>query len=349
MTLQMTIKKMITTAFPYLLFTGLGLFSYLLLVNAVNIPEGMSESIYTIWALIFFVITFNIVGHVTIKISSWLNNQYVLNGRHRWRIALIYAGVMVAFLLLNYGLLVCAKLLIGAKSPFVFPNGGVRILITVWLVELVVLGLLLANKSMQKSLKLQQQAAILQHQNNLAKYTALQNQLNPHFLFNSLNTLIAEIEFDPKNAIGFTKNLSNVYRYVLQCQDRRLVTLGEEVEFAQAYLFLHEVRLGKCITISLDIPIDYLESSLPPLTLQLLVENIIKHNTITANRPIEIKIYVENQWLVVENSINPKKSIESSGVGLKNLSSRCLLTLGSSLEIVADENRFTVKVPLQYE
>ena len=79
---------------------------------------------------------------------------------------------------------------------------------------------------MQATLRLQQQAADLQKENNTARYTALQNQLNPHFLFNSLNTLIAEIEYDPANAVHFTKNLSNVYRYVLQCQEKPLITLG---------------------------------------------------------------------------------------------------------------------------
>ena len=109
-------------------------------------------------------------------------------------------------------------------------------LITIWLVELVVLGLLLANRSTQKALRLQQRAAVLQAENDTARYTALQSQLNPHFLFNSLNTLIAEIEYNPQNAVHFTKHLSSVYRYVLQSQDKTLVTLGEELEFIRSYL-----------------------------------------------------------------------------------------------------------------
>lgn len=165
-----------------------------------------------------------------------MNNQYALNIRSRWKIVSIYVMVMLMFLLLNYSLLVVAKLLVGASHPFTFPNGGVGLLVVVWLVELVILGLLLANRSIQNTLRLQQQAAELQEENNTARYTALQSQLNPHFLFNSLNTLIAEIEYNPGNAVVFTRNLSNVYRYVLQAQDKALVSLAEELTFMKAYL-----------------------------------------------------------------------------------------------------------------
>ena len=96
-----------------------------------------------------------------------------------------------------------------------------------------------------QTLRLRQRAAELQRENNTARYTALQQQLNPHFLFNSLNTLIAEIEYDPARAVSFTRRLSEVYRYVLQVQDRPLVTLGEELRFADAYLYLHPGAAGR--------------------------------------------------------------------------------------------------------
>ena len=157
--------------------------------------------------------------------------------------------------------------------------------ITVWLVELVILGLLLANRSMRNTLRLQQKAAALQKENNTARYTALQNQLNPHFLFNSLNTLISEIRYNPANAELFTQHLSDVYRYILQCQNQRLTTLREELDFLNSYIFLHRVRLGDCIHIDNRIPKTCMEAQLPPLTIQLLAENVIKHNVIhTGNR-----------------------------------------------------------------
>ena len=207
-----------------------------------------------------------------------------------------------------------------------------------------------SNRSIQNTLKLQQEAAELQKENNTARYAALQNQLNPHFLFNSLNTLIAEIEYNPSNAVRFTKHLSSVYRYVLQSQDKTLVPLNEELDFMKSYLFLHEVRLGNCISCECLVPDDYSDAMLPPLTLQLLVENVIKHNSITSGKPMRIHIDIENNYLIVSNPIQPKKSNDSSsGVGLNNLSNRCKLMLGEEIIVIKENNSFTVKVPLGYE
>lgn len=331
-----------------LLFSGLGVFSFVLLVNYSNLPPQVADKIYSLQSLFFFVTAFNILGYSTLRISSWMNNQYAQNISKRWKIVAVYALVMLTFLLINYGLLVVAKMLVGASKPFIFPNGGIRILIVVWLVQLVILGLLLANRSIQSALILQQKAAELQKENNTARYTALQNQLNPHFLFNSLNTLIAEIEYNPQNAVNFTKNLSSVYRYVLQCQHKTLVTLSEELEFMESYLFLQGVRIGNSITWNTRIPPGYFESMLPPLTLQLLVENVIKHNSITMSKPMEINISIENKYLIVSNLIRPRKSCESSGFGLQNLSNRCKMMLGEEITVLNEDGIFTVKVPLQY-
>lgn len=171
----------LNTILSVLLFSGLGLFSFFLLVKYSDLPASVAYVLDSTWGCLFFVFIFNISGYMTIRISSWLNNCYALNFRNRWKITAIYTAVMLMFLLLNYGLIVIAKLLAGASHPFIFPNGGVRLLIVVWLVELVILGLLLAFRSIQNLLRIQQQAAALQKENNAARYTALQNQLNPIF------------------------------------------------------------------------------------------------------------------------------------------------------------------------
>ena len=253
--------------------------------------------------------------------------------------------------MLNYGLMVTAKLLAGASYPFTFPNGGWRILITVWLVELVILGLLLANRSMRNTLRLQQKAAALQKENNTARYTALQNQLNPHFLFNSLNTLISEIRYNPANAELFTQHLSDVYRYILQCQNQRLTTLREEMDFLNSYIFLHRVRLGDCIHIDNRIPKTCMEAQLPPLTIQLLAENVIKHNVIHTGKPMTIELlYMEKEReLIVRNRIQTKKTVVTSGMGLKNLSARYMLLCNRDIVVENDRKEFTVKIPLLYE
>lgn len=333
------------------LFSGLGIFSFLLLVNYATFPGQVADEIYSVGTLGFFILAFNVLGYATLRLSSWVDNQYSLNLHRRWKLILTYIVVMGMFFLLNYGLLVAAKLLIGASHPFAFPNGGWRILITVWLVELVILGLLLANRSMRHSMKLQQEAADLQKEYNTARYTALQNQLNPHFLFNSLNTLISEIRYNPANAELFTQHLSDVYRYTLQCQNQRLTTLREELEFLNSYIFLHQVRLGDCIHVDNRIPKALMEAQIPPFTIQLLAENVIKHNVIHNGKPMTIELFcLEKEGvLVVRNRIRVKKNVMASGTGLNNLSARYKLLCNRDIVIENDQNEFTVKIPLLHD
>ncbi|MGL4293069.1 MAG: sensor histidine kinase [Bacteroidales bacterium] len=331
-----------------LLFAGLGVFSYLLLMNFTTLGD-ISNVASSVAFIAFFIFAFNVVGFSTLWLSSWINTRYPRYVGNRWKIGALYLIVALLLLSLNYGILVSAKLLAGSNRPFIFPNGGIRVLILVWLAELVIIGLLLVNRSIQDSLVLQKKTAQLQKENNEARFMALQSQLNPHFLFNSLNTLIAEIEYDPQGAVAFTKSLSYVYRYVLQCQDKRLVMLEEELEFSRSYLFLHKVRLGDCIEWDVQIPAEYLESMLPPLTLQLLVENVIKHNSITYSRPMMIRLRVENGALTVSNTLNGKSCPETSQTGLKNLSNRCKLIMNKDIRVIRKDDLFIVKVPLLYE
>lgn len=139
-----------------ILFSGLGAFSYFLLVDYTNLSPHIADALYSRGAFIYFILAFNVLGYATLRLSSWINTQYAVNMRSRWKIPVIYLAGMSLFLLLNYGLLVSAKILAGAANPFSIQPRGWWMLITIWLVELVVLGLLLANRSTQKALRLQQ-------------------------------------------------------------------------------------------------------------------------------------------------------------------------------------------------
>lgn len=327
------------------IFSLLGVIAYVFLAYSVDIPVDIRRIISYVWGYVFFIAAFNLIGFSIMKFSNWIG-IYMMQ---RWKMVLLYSCVALFLLLINYGLLVFAKIVVGITEPYIFPNGGQRILILLWLVDLIILGLLIANHWVVHSMNIQREASRLRDENNKARYMALQNQMNPHFLFNSLNTLIAEIEFDPANAVLFTRNLSDAYRYVLQCQDKSLVTLREELEFMQSYIFLHKVRLGDYISIDCQVTDDYLEARLPPLTLQLLAENVIKHNSITISKPVKITILVCDGMLVVNNSVNLKKSVDSTGTGLQNLSNRCLLMIGRKLIVIKEEKIFTVKVPMLYD
>ena len=156
-----------------------------------------------------------------------------------------------------------------------------------------------------------------------AKFDALKNQLDPHFLFNSLNVLTSLIEENPVNAQKFTTSLSKVYRYVLEQKDKELVSVDEELEFAKTYMSLLKMRFEESIIFEMPERASNPESKVVPLSLQLLLENAVKHNTVTSSNPLHIKIYEERTYLVVENNLQLKQIVnKSSGVGLSNIMQR---------------------------
>ncbi|SFE80997.1 sensor histidine kinase [Thermophagus xiamenensis] len=178
-------------------------------------------------------------------------------------------------------------------------------------------------------------------------YFALQDQLNPHFLFNNLSTLMAIIPEDQDKALRFTENFTDVYRYVLRSSRVKLISLEEELSFIKAYLDLHQERLGKGLSYSVDIEAGKDSKMLPPLSLQYLVENAIKHNVATSEQPLSIIISVKDEKVEVSNNLNLKASTYSTNTGLENLKKRYqYLNLGDNVEIFNTGNRFVVTVPL---
>lgn len=330
-----------------LLFACLGVFSLLLIGWFTHVNF---ETIKGLWLILIvsFMLGFSLLGFATLWGAEWLHRNYPQYATRRYKMRLFYIGIALALFLLNYAVFVTIKLVVGAHHPFLFPNGGWGILLLIWLVEWVVIGLLMANRSMQKTLELQQRTAQLQSAYDMARYSALQNQIDPHFLFNSLNTLVSEIEYDPKNAVVFVRNLSDVYRYVLRMRERKLVSLAEEIDFLQAYVFLQKVRLGECVEIVNRIPDDLQEANIPPLTLQLLVENAFKHNIVSEQKKLMLTLSCQDGYLCVENNLNIRKRDDAAcaGVGLQNLDSRCQLVTGKPLQIIKNDQTFCVKVPL---
>jgi sensor histidine kinase YesM len=178
-------------------------------------------------------------------------------------------------------------------------------------------------------------------------YKLLQDQLNPHFLFNSFNVLISEIKHDPDIATDFARKLSQFYRYVLQSKNLELVELVKELELMEAYGFMHRVRIGDALNIKVEIGDRAKAKKIPPLTLQILLENAIKHNVADENNPLYIKVRSLNDvTLEVSNNIHHKEATHSTQTGLSNIRNRYAL-LGIE-EVKIDENgeRFSVIVPL---
>lgn len=180
-----------------------------------------------------------------------------------------------------------------------------------------------------------------------AKFDALKNQLDPHFLFNSLNVLTSLIEENPKNAQKFTTSLSKVYRYVLEQKNKDLVTVDEELDFARTYMSLLKMRFEDSIIFEIPDKALNPESKVVPLSLQLLLENAVKHNMVTSSKPLHIKIYESEGMLIVENNLQPKQIVKkSSGVGLENIKQRYNLLSNKKVSINQQANRFAVAIPM---
>lgn len=175
----------------------------------------------------------------------------------------------------------------------------------------------------------------------------LKNQVNPHFLFNSLNTLAYLIPEDAERAVQFVQKLSRSYRYILETQDKKLVSLEEEMSFLQAYIFLLQERFGDNIRVSLAIPQEAKSLRLPPLAMQMLFENAIKHNIISQEQPLNIKVSVEGQNLKVENALQRKQQLfASTGIGLENIRSRYRYFTDLPVRAGAVDGWFVVELPL---
>ena len=179
-----------------------------------------------------------------------------------------------------------------------------------------------------------------------AKFESLKNQLDPHFLFNSLNVLTSLIEENPNQAVKFTTKLSKVYRYVLQQKSQSLIEVNQELAFAKTYMDLLKLRFEDSIDFEITNDVDD-NLKIVPLSLQLLLENAVKHNQISSNNKLKIRIYKEANYLVIENNLNPKTNLEkSTKVGLNNIKERYSLVTNSQVIIENNNKKFKVKLPL---
>jgi len=187
---------------------------------------------------------------------------------------------------------------------------------------------------------------MLQRQNLQNELSALRNQINPHFLFNSLNSLNSLIR-DNKEATNFVNKLSFMYRYILQSGQEDFVTLREELKFLKTYVYLIKTRYRERFDIEINIDDSLYYEKIPALALQLLVENAVKHNEISGSNPLLVKLYVENNYLVVENAIKSRATfVDSTGQGLANINKRYLLLKQKHISISDTDGIFKVKLPI---
>ena len=180
-----------------------------------------------------------------------------------------------------------------------------------------------------------------------AQFESLKNQIDPHFLFNSLNVLSSLIEENPDNAQRFTVSLSKIYRYVLEQKDKELVTVAEELEFAKTYMNLLKMRFENSVNFEISEHLDDPDAKVVPLSLQLLLENTIKHNIVSESKPLNIKITIEGNYLVIQNNLQKKEVLQTrKGVGLQNIVNRYGILTKRHVLIDESATCFKVKIPI---
>lgn len=198
-----------------------------------------------------------------------------------------------------------------------------------------------------KSKKIKENLAKLKEEKVKAEIAILQEQLSPHFFFNTLSTLSAVIKNEEREkGLEFVQNMSNVYRYTLELKKEHMVPVREELEFVKAYTYLLQSRFGNKLQILIDLDDNVLTNKVLPMSLQLLIENAIQHNVITKNKPLQIIIKTENDFICVENNIQKRKAVDSFGIGLNNINNRYKLLMNKEIEIISSKEMFKVKLPL---
>jgi len=180
-----------------------------------------------------------------------------------------------------------------------------------------------------------------------AKFESLKNQIDPHFLFNSLNVLSSLIEENPDNAQRFTTSLSKIYRYVLEQKDKELVSVEDELSFAKTYMNLLKMRFENSLFYELPTTDINPDAKVVPLSLQLLLENTVKHNVVSEQKPLHIRIFIDGDYLAIQNDFQKKEVLQDrQGVGLQNIVNRYGIITDRKVIIEQNEENFTVKIPI---
>jgi len=215
-------------------------------------------------------------------------------------------------------------------------------------IMLSVFYLIIMSRSYQRLKDVQLRAERSEKEAALSQFEALRNQLSPHFLFNSLSILTSMVHEDADLSEKFVKQLSKVYRYILEQREHELVSLETELEFIKAYTFLLQIRFENKFEVQIEISqSDQKQYQIPPLTLQLLVENAVKHNRMSVQEPLLVRLYSQDEFLIIQNSWQLRDLSETStGIGLPNIISRYALFTDRAVWFGRQNDFFTVKIPL---
>jgi len=306
-------------------------------------------------------VTFLISGMYTFFIglgngflNDYLDSKFSWTDETRKRTIAAIVGTLVMNIALVYICNYLNFIVIQGKNPEKFFNGEMNFINWFFINFAIMIsaigharGFMAAWKNSTKK-EVVEQKLIAKSAN--AQFESLKNQLDPHFLFNSLNVLDSLIEENPVQAQRFTNSMSKIYRYVLEQKDKELVSVEEEIDFAKTYCELLKTRFEDAVTFEFNISEEDKKGFVVPLSLQLLLENSIKHNFATSSKPLNIKIFTEKGNLIIENNLQTRELPNTStGVGLANIVSRYNLLTERNVFVEKSEAFFRVKLPILTE
>jgi two-component system LytT family sensor kinase len=278
------------------------------------------------------------IGVFTGRRLDWYNNPNRSNFVSLLAFILFgfFASIIVPFVIFKY---------IHHSTGRQFFNNVVFNAFIAFSIDMIVISIYYSRYLVQYWKKSIERTEVLEKEALIAKYEALKNQVNPHFLFNSLNTLAGVVEQNPDKAVQFIKKLSDIYRYVLEQRGKEIVTLEEELKFVDDYIFLAKLRYGEGLHYQASV--QSRSKYIIPLGLQILVENCIKHNVIDDDNPLSITIKEELGYIITTNNLQKKSSvIRDEKIGLENLRKRYIYLSEKPLLISDNAKKFTVKIPI---
>ncbi len=308
----------------------------------VDVPEQYKENVpKTIYVIT--ILAFNVAAEFQIVLDNILERFLPIPEKIKLRI----------FLQIIFGLLfliIAHRVVMWFLEPQLVVEGSrigvvLGMIIGLLFVQMIANSLTVARFT-KKYLDTQEEMAEMKREKLRMDYNQLQDQLNPHFLFNNLSVLKSLIIYDPDVAVDFTENFTDVYRYVLQSKDKRLVKVADEMDFMKSYFALHKERLGDGIDIDIQLHEKDQDKYIAPLTGQLLIENAVKHNITSREAPLQIKVFIDDDYIVVSNSLNLRTSSYSTKTGLKNMVKRYEILTEKEVIVQYDDEHFEVRVPL---
>lgn len=329
--------------FLWMVFVGVGI--SMLLKFIITFPvNDLSHQLFGILESIIITV---LIWEGTLRYDHYLDKKFPWDKFLMKRILFqlvpttIYVSVVILSIIMAFDSYVC-------PMPF---NDQKKMLIIVFILafmfSIAILSLEISFQFFKKWKQSLLEVEQYKSESAMARLENLKNQINPHFLFNNMSVLSSLVYKDQDKAVDFINQLSKVYRYLLDSGSSELTTLEDEMQFLQSYTYLLNIRYSPNIHFDISVSEEALKTSIPPMSVQLLIENAIKHNEISSASPLTISIHSKEDWLIVENNLQLRSTVENgSGTGLKNICSRYSYFTDREPEVNATDTHFYVKIPL---